>query len=78
MQNYLAKDHDGVVIVGYRSDAEVVMAQAEKEKYTGIQALRFLAAILVVTFHATLYTRDRLDPTFGSWSLGAAESTYSS
>jgi len=72
MQNYLAKDHDGVVIVGYRSDAEVVKAQAKKENYTGIQALRFLAAILVVMTHATLYTTDRLDPGFGIWSPGAA------
>ncbi|MGH6839557.1 MAG: acyltransferase family protein [Methylocella sp.] len=72
MRSYLAKDHDGVVIVKYRSGAEVVMPQTEKANYTGIQALRFLAAILVVTFHATLYTRDRLDPTFGSWLPGAA------
>ena len=72
MQNYLAKDHDGVVIVGYRSDAEVVMAKVEKENYSGIQALRFLAAILVVMTHATLYTTERLDPAFGIWSPGAA------
>ncbi|MGB8899043.1 MAG: acyltransferase family protein, partial [Methylocella sp.] len=48
------------------------MASANKENYTGIQALRFLAAILVVMVHATLYTKERLDPTFGIWSPGAA------
>ncbi|MGI8570603.1 MAG: acyltransferase family protein [Methylocella sp.] len=46
------------------------MASVEKENYTGIQALRFLAAILVVMVHATMYTKDRLDPTFGIWFPG--------
>jgi exopolysaccharide production protein ExoZ len=72
MQSYVAKDQDGVVIVEYSSSVGVVTAQAEKENYTGVQALRFLAAILVVMVHATLYTTERLDPTFGIWSPGAA------
>jgi exopolysaccharide production protein ExoZ len=72
MQSYVAKDQDGVAIVEYSSSVGVVIAQAEKENYTGIQALRFLAAILVVMTHATLYTTDRLDPGFGIWSPGAA------
>ncbi|MGC2224776.1 MAG: acyltransferase [Methylocella sp.] len=72
MQSYVAKDRDGVAIVEYSSSVGVVIAQAEKENYTGVQALRFLAAILVVMTHATLYTTERLDPTFGIWSPGAA------
>jgi exopolysaccharide production protein ExoZ len=59
-------------MVEYSSGVGVVTAQVEKESYTGIQALRFLAAILVVTTHATLYTTERLDPTFGIWSPGSA------
>ncbi|MGH6846112.1 MAG: acyltransferase family protein [Methylocella sp.] len=72
MQSYVAKDQDSVVIVEYSSSVRVVTAQAEKENYTGVQALRFLAAILVVMTHATLYTTERLDPAFGIWSPGSA------
>ena len=53
------------------SRVAVRLASAEKENYTGIQALRFLAAILVVMTHATLYTTERLNPTLGIWSQGA-------
>jgi exopolysaccharide production protein ExoZ len=52
--------------------ARVGVTHAEKENYTGIQALRFLAAMLVVIAHATKYTKERLDPTLGIWSPGAA------
>jgi exopolysaccharide production protein ExoZ len=38
--------------------------------YTGIQALRFVAALLVVTTHATLYTRERLDGSLPVWHFG--------
>lgn len=70
MPTYVAKDHDGVAIVEYSSSAGVVTAQAEKENYTGIQALRFLAAMLVVIQHATYYTHERLDPAFSDWTGG--------
>ena len=69
MQSY-ARDHDCVDIVEHSPVVGAIVMQTEKENYTGIQALRFLAAILVVMFHATLYTRDRLDPTFNSWIPG--------
>lgn len=39
-------------------------------KYTGIQALRFVAAILVVVTHATLYTSERLDSSLSIWHFG--------
>ncbi len=77
MQSY-ARDHDCVDIVEHSPVVGAIVMQTEKENYTGIQALRFLAAILVVMFHATLYTRDRLDPTFNSWIPGGAGSTFSS
>jgi exopolysaccharide production protein ExoZ len=70
MPSYVAKDQDGVAIVEYSSSVGVVIAQAEKENYTGIQALRFLAAILVVIQHATLYTHERLDPALSAWTGG--------
>jgi peptidoglycan/LPS O-acetylase OafA/YrhL len=72
MQSYFAKSQDMAVMVEYNSGAGVVMASTNKENYTGIQALRFLAAILVVMVHATLYTKERLDPAFGIWSPGGA------
>jgi exopolysaccharide production protein ExoZ len=39
-------------------------------KYTGIQALRFVAALLVVATHATLYTSERLDSSLPVWHFG--------
>lgn len=40
-------------------------------KFEGIQALRFIAALLVVGTHATFYTHERLDPEYRVWSFGA-------
>ena len=40
-------------------------------KYNGIQALRFIAALLVVVTHATFYVHERLDKDLPVWSLGA-------
>lgn len=39
-------------------------------KYTGVQALRFAAALLVVVTHATLYTSERLDSALPIWHFG--------
>lgn len=39
-------------------------------KYTGVQALRFVAALLVVLTHATLYTSERLDSSVPVWHFG--------
>ncbi len=69
MQSY-AKGHDGVDIGEYSHFIGAVIVQKEKENYTGIQALRFLAAILVVIQHATFYTHERLDPAFSDWTGG--------
>jgi hypothetical protein len=55
-----------------------LLSSTEKENYKGIQALRCLAAILVVIYHAMIYTTERLDPTFGICLQGRGESTYSS
>ncbi|RFA08549.1 hypothetical protein B7R54_04390 [Subtercola boreus] len=41
-----------------------------KLKYEGIQALRFIAAILVVVTHSTLYAQNRLDPSVDVWHFG--------
>lgn len=38
--------------------------------YTGVQALRFVAAVLVVMTHATLYTSERLDDSLQVWHFG--------
>jgi exopolysaccharide production protein ExoZ len=40
-------------------------------RYQGIQALRFLAAMMVVLTHSTLYVSERLDPEFAVWATGA-------
>lgn len=39
-------------------------------KYEGIQALRFVAALLVVLTHSTFYAHERLDPTLSVWKGG--------
>lgn len=39
-------------------------------KYEGIQALRFVAALLVVVTHSTLYAGDRLDGSIEVWHFG--------
>ena len=39
-------------------------------RYDGIQALRFIAAAMVVATHSTFYTHERLDPTLRVWSNG--------
>jgi exopolysaccharide production protein ExoZ len=41
-------------------------------RYEGIQALRFVAALLVVITHATFYVSERLVPGYPVWSSGAA------
>lgn len=40
------------------------------QSYDGIQALRFLAALLVVVTHSFFYATERLDPLFGQWPYG--------
>jgi len=42
------------------------------QRYEGIQALRFVAALLVVVTHATFYVSERLVPGYPVWSSGAA------
>lgn len=39
-------------------------------RYSGVQVLRFVAALLVVVTHATLYTHERLDPSLELWLFG--------
>jgi len=39
-------------------------------KYNGVQVLRFVAALLVVLTHTSLYANERLDDSFEVWSLG--------
>lgn len=41
------------------------------QRYDGIQALRFVAALLVVVTHSTLYTSERLNDSLGIWYRGA-------
>ncbi len=48
------------------------MPDAEPQRYEGIQALRFVAALLVVLTHATFYVSNRLIPGFPVWPNGAA------
>ena len=38
--------------------------------YEGIQALRFVAALLVVVTHTTFYAHERLDNSFSVWGHG--------
>lgn len=39
-------------------------------RYDGIQALRFVAALLVVILHSTFYAHERLDSSVSVWELG--------
>ncbi len=48
------------------------MIRRESYVYEGIQALRFIAAILVVVTHSTLYASSRLVDGLPVWSAGAA------
>jgi peptidoglycan/LPS O-acetylase OafA/YrhL len=48
------------------------MKQGIAVRYEGIQALRFIAALLVVVTHATFYVSERLVPGYPVWSSGAA------
>lgn len=47
------------------------MAKAQGQ-FDGIQALRFIAAIMVVVTHATFYVSERLIPGFPVWDKGAS------
>jgi len=47
-----------------------VESRASTSRFDGIQALRFLAAALVVVTHATLYTHERLDESVPVWHFG--------
>ncbi|MBO0901671.1 acyltransferase [Cellulomonas sp. zg-ZUI22] len=40
-------------------------------RFEGVQALRFVAAFLVLVTHASFYASDRLDPSVGTWWFGA-------
>jgi exopolysaccharide production protein ExoZ len=46
------------------------LAMPSKPKYEGVQALRFIAALLVVITHSTFYTHERLDPGVAVWNFG--------
>ncbi len=46
--------------------------QRHTTQYEGIQALRFVAALLVVLIHSTFYVSERLLPGFPVWTPGAA------
>ncbi|MDN5687847.1 MAG: acyltransferase [Brachybacterium sp.] len=52
-----------------------VSVSAEKSSpgvFEGLQALRFVAALLVLVTHATFYTSTRLDPDVSTWEAGTA------
>lgn len=44
----------------------------QPEVYLGVQALRFVAALMVVVTHSTLYVSERLNPSLGVWGAGAS------
>ncbi|MFZ4759466.1 MAG: acyltransferase family protein, partial [Burkholderiaceae bacterium] len=48
------------------------MKQSSTYRYEGIQALRFVAALLVVVTHSTFYVSERLVAGYPVWSSGAA------
>lgn len=43
---------------------------SKEQTYDGVQALRFLAALLVVVTHSFFYATERLDPSLGQWPYG--------
>lgn len=43
----------------------------DREHFSGIQGLRFVAALLVVVTHTVFYAHERLDPSFRPWSYGS-------
>lgn len=45
---------------------------SDNKQYQGIQALRFVAALMVVTTHSTLYVSERLIKGFPVWNAGGA------
>lgn len=49
----------------------VMTADRQRRLFEGLQALRFLAALLVVITHSTFYTHERLDSTLEVWRIGA-------
>jgi exopolysaccharide production protein ExoZ len=46
------------------------MKDARTHKFLGLQALRLVAALLVVCTHATFYASERLDKHFATWERG--------
>lgn len=46
------------------------MPAALTTRFEGVQALRGVAALLVVATHATFYASERLDPAFDVWNYG--------
>jgi len=49
-----------------------VPPSSSKDTYNGVQALRFIAAFMVVITHSTFYTKERLDPNSYFWPDGAS------
>jgi exopolysaccharide production protein ExoZ len=49
-----------------------VPSSNSKDTYNVVQALRFIAAFMVVITHATFYTKERLDPNSYFWPDGAS------
>jgi exopolysaccharide production protein ExoZ len=45
-------------------------SRTSRVRYNSVQALRFVAAVLVVTVHSTYYTHERLDPSIQTWTFG--------
>lgn len=53
-------------------DPSITMPSTRYEKYNGIQLLRFIAALTVIIFHATMYTSERLDAKTFIYEQGGA------
>ncbi|WP_169194924.1 acyltransferase [Devosia sp. MC1541] len=46
------------------------MGQVVKQRFAGVQGLRFIAALLVLLTHASFYVNERLDASFPVWKGG--------
>lgn len=53
-----------------RSRRDPSTGGASRKAYRGVQALRFVAAAMVVVTHSMYYTSERLDPSMGVWYQG--------